>query len=213
MKNKFLSLIIFSFATNCFSDIEHSAFEGEWALNPPGQSVTSILHFYDDGMVDNVVSLVTGKHQFLRDKKILIEFEDGVMIGQLEESESGYTLNGIHFSPTQRIQLEFTKPTEEKREQAQEFQDNFAKNVMEMRQANIDQAIRNNLAAIAAAGQMYMLLEGKTEVSLSELVGEGKLIPRLNPIYGESYEGLQINHETNHLSVRDRDGKEHAHEF
>lgn len=213
MKNKFLSLIIYSVATQCFSNAELSVLEGEWALNPPGQPVTSVLHFYDDGMVDNVISLVTGKHQFLQDKRILIEFDDGVMIGELEESESGYTLNGIHFSPNQRIQMEFTKATEEKREQAQEFQDTFAKNMMEMRSANIDRAIRNNLAAIAAAGQMYMLLEGETEASLSELVGEGKLIPQLNPIYGESYEGLQINHETNHLSVRDRDGKEHTHEF
>ncbi len=206
-------LLLLATSSLCYSYTEPTLFDAEWALNPRGQSTTSVLRFYKDGMVENTVTSLRGKYQFLDDDRIMIEFDDGLMVGRLDETDQGLELKGIFYPPNQRIDLEFSQPTPEKRHAAQEFQDKLMGEINQVRTANISNAILNNLATIAAAAQMYLLLEGKTEAEMGDLVGPGKLIPQIQSIYGEDYEKLKVTFETRNLAVQDKDGKEHSYEF
>lgn len=55
-----------------------------------------------------------------------------------------------------------------------------------------EKAVTNNLRQIAAAADQYFLEEGKTSVRIENLVGPNKYIRELNPVAGESYEGMII---------------------
>jgi hypothetical protein len=206
-------LLLLATSSLCHSYTEPTLFDAEWAMIPKDQSATTVLRFYKDGMVENTVTSVTGKYQFLDDDRIMIEFDDGIMMGKFEKTDQGAELKGIAYSPNRRIDLEFSALTDEKKQAAEEFQDKLMGEITQARSANINKAILNNLATIAAAAQMYLLLEGKTEVELGDLVGPGKLIPQIQSIYGEGYEKLRVTFETRNLAVQDKDGKEHSYEF
>lgn len=208
-----IALFFFIFITIGYPQDDSAFLDGEWALKPSGQTTTSILRFHKDGMVDNTITSVTGKYQFLNDERVLIEFDDGLMIGKLDKTNEGYRLKGIFYPPSQRIEVEFSPPTKKKRDDAQAFQDELINNLTQVQKANIEQAIMSNLAAFAAAAQMQMLLEGTTEVGFPGIVGPDKLVPQLQNINGEVYKDLIVTHETQKLTVIDKDGNEYVYEF
>lgn len=55
-----------------------------------------------------------------------------------------------------------------------------------------EKAVTNNLRQIASAADQYFLEEGKNSVRIEDLVGPDKYIRALNPVAGESYEGMVI---------------------
>lgn len=213
IKETGFALFLFTISLLCQSETDLLFLEGEWALNPNGQTTTSILQFHKDGMVENSITSVMGKYQFLNDERILIEFDDGLMIGKLDKTDQGYELKGIFYPPSQRINLELSMPTKNKRSDAQAFQNDLLKNITKVQTESIAQAITNNLATIAAAAQMQLLIEGKTEVEFAEIVGPDKLVSQIQSVYGEIYDQLKITYETRKLVVIDKNGKEHAYEF
>jgi hypothetical protein len=56
----------------------------------------------------------------------------------------------------------------------------------------VTRAVLNNLRQIAGAADQYYLENGKSSVTLAELVGPEKYIKQLKPVDGESYEGLEL---------------------
>jgi hypothetical protein len=56
----------------------------------------------------------------------------------------------------------------------------------------MNQAILNNLRQIAAARDFFQKKNGRPPASLDELVGESKLIKRLNVVDGENYAALAL---------------------
>jgi len=61
-----------------------------------------------------------------------------------------------------------------------------------VRETSQEKTVMNNLRMIASAADQYFLEEGKTEVKIEDLIGEGKYIRSLEPVAGESYEGMII---------------------
>ncbi|PXA03729.1 hypothetical protein DDZ13_10565 [Coraliomargarita sinensis] len=64
-----------------------------------------------------------------------------------------------------------------------------------------EKAVTNNLRQIASAADQYFLEEGKAEVTIEDLVGPGKYIRSLEPVAGESYEGMVIKTTDTEISV------------
>jgi len=61
-----------------------------------------------------------------------------------------------------------------------------------VRTTSQEKAVTNNLRQIASAADQYFLENGVTEVQIDQLVGEDGYIRLLNPVAGESYEGMVI---------------------
>ena len=59
-----------------------------------------------------------------------------------------------------------------------------------VREQSREKAITNNLRQIAAAGQQYILEEGVTDASYTEL--EGDYFTDISPVAGESYTGIDV---------------------
>ncbi|MGJ8648876.1 MAG: hypothetical protein ACSHX4_00830 [Opitutaceae bacterium] len=70
-----------------------------------------------------------------------------------------------------------------------------------VRASSQEKAVTNNLRQIASAADQYFLEEGKTSVTIEELVGPDKYIRELIPVAGESYEGMIITMEMDEISV------------
>lgn len=73
--------------------------------------------------------------------------------------------------------------------------------MMSLEMESEETAVINNLRQIAAAADQYFLEEGKTSVTIEELVGPDKYILELTPVAGESYEGMIITVEMEEISV------------
>ncbi len=78
-----------------------------------------------------------------------------------------------------------------------------------VRTASQQKAITNNLRQFSAAGQQYMLENGKDQATYSDLVGPepGKYIRELKPVAGEDYTHLVIHATDTVLSVRTANGR------
>jgi len=61
-----------------------------------------------------------------------------------------------------------------------------------VRETSQEKAVTNNLRQIASAADQFFLENGVTEVHIDKLVGEGGYLRVLNPVAGESYEGMVI---------------------
>ncbi len=79
-----------------------------------------------------------------------------------------------------------------------------------VRSTSQEKTVTNNLRQIASAADQYFLENGVTEVSIDKLVGE--YIRELNPVAGESYEGMIIRMGED-ISVTLGDGSEISIEF
>lgn len=55
-----------------------------------------------------------------------------------------------------------------------------------------DQKVQRNLRILYVVGNAYFRRTNKTEASFDELIGPGKMLPRLVPAEGESYDGLKV---------------------
>lgn len=69
-----------------------------------------------------------------------------------------------------------------------------------------EKAVTNNLRQIASAADQYFLEEGKTEVNIEDLVGPDKYLRKLEPVAGESYEGMVISTSDKAIEVELEDG-------
>jgi type IV pilus assembly protein PilA len=78
-----------------------------------------------------------------------------------------------------------------------------------VRMASQQKAITNNLRQFSAAGQQYMLENGKDQATYSDLVGPepGKYIRELKPVAGEDYTHLVMRVSDYVLSVTTSDGR------
>lgn len=61
--------------------------------------------------------------------------------------------------------------------------------------------VKNNLRQIGIAAQMHFIEEGTTEVKVEALIGPDKFIESLEPVAGESYEGMIIRSTDTEISV------------
>ncbi|MDP4610323.1 MAG: hypothetical protein NWT02_03975 [Opitutales bacterium] len=73
--------------------------------------------------------------------------------------------------------------------------------MMDLEMDSEEAVVTNNLRQISAAADQYFLEEGKTSVTIEELVGPDKYIRELIPVAGESYEGMIITMEMDEISV------------
>lgn len=76
-----------------------------------------------------------------------------------------------------------------------------------VRETSREKAVTNNLRQIASAAQQYFLEEGKNEVKVEDLIGPGKYIRSLEPVAGESYEGMVIRASDKEISITLGNGK------
>ncbi|MGB0744176.1 MAG: hypothetical protein ACPGSB_06590 [Opitutales bacterium] len=70
-----------------------------------------------------------------------------------------------------------------------------------VRETSQEKTVMNNLRQIASAADQYFLEEGKTEVKIEDLIGPDKYIRSLEPVAGESYEGIIIKTSDKEISV------------
>jgi len=82
-----------------------------------------------------------------------------------------------------------------------------------VRQSSQEKAVMNNLRQLAAAAQMHMLEEGVQTAAYSDIVGPEKFIPAMEPVAGESYEGLVVTADTTEISVTLSDGRTVTYSF
>jgi hypothetical protein len=88
-----------------------------------------------------------------------------------------------------------------------ELYDRFLEERLTQEERTVQKGVVNNLRQIASAAQQRMLDEGVREVSLEEIVGEGRHISDLRAILGENYEGITLGTDTTRITVRTPDGK------
>lgn len=183
--------------------------EGEWAISPEGEGVTAILRFDDRGQVTNVSSGKSGRCFTLEDGQILLHLDDSVFVGSFSSAEDGqeHSFEGRMFPIYQPLKLRLTRPDAEKREVAKAHTEEMEGLLSESTRQRATQLIQQNLAALAAAFQMHMLLEGVKEVSYEEVVGPNRLIGQIGSVNGESYAELAATYTTTKLSVTDADGE------
>lgn len=82
-----------------------------------------------------------------------------------------------------------------------------------VQQTSQEKAVTNNLRQLASAAQQYMLETGESSVTTEQLLGEGKYIPTLPSVAGESYDGMIITSETTEISVTLPDGRTVTYSF
>lgn len=82
-----------------------------------------------------------------------------------------------------------------------------------VRENSQEKAVTNNLRQIAAAAQQYFLETGETEVKIETLIGPNGYIRSLEPVAGESYDGMVISIDDETIQVTLGDGSVIVHTF
>lgn len=72
-----------------------------------------------------------------------------------------------------------------------------------VRQSSRESAVTNNLRQIANAADQYMLQEGVTSASYSQIVGTStdKYIKSIAPVAGEDYTGITVSQDDTAITV------------
>lgn len=202
-----------------YGDFDQQSLTGEWAVAPSGSKTTAIFAFKEDGTVINKTADGYGTYHFLNDGRLMIEFPDGIILGQPKNVDGKILISGT-FSASQPLSMSFSDVTPEKIEEAKETQakaktavDEYLASLERVRSTSQKYEIINNLRQIASAAQQMMLDEGVAKVKLSDIVGEGKRIKSIESVNGEKYDDLEVCIYTTVISVKDADGKEIKYEF
>jgi len=74
-----------------------------------------------------------------------------------------------------------------------------------VRQTSQEKAITNNLRQFASAAQQYMLDNGVTQATYTDLVGTGKHIQTISPVAGEVYTTLTIGQSASSVVITAND--------
>ncbi len=187
--------------------------EGEWAISTPEGEITSVLEFESDGTVTSKSDDSQGEYFYLKDGRVLLYLSDAVMIGHFAEREDGHTFEGLLYASNQPVTVLLSESTPAKLKKAKENHQATTKLIEDSRTQQLEQLIQQNLAAIASAFQLHMLIEGKQEAHSSDIIGKGKYIPQLVSYNGEKYDDLSIKADTKSLSVDDANGKTYTFQF
>lgn len=215
MPNRILLLSLLSFALTALSGaVDQSELIGcEWSVRPAGtEDTTAVMRFDADGTVVNTTTQGFGHYFFLNDDRLLIEFTDSLIIGQLKKDGGVIMMSGYIGAP-QPMNLILSPADEASNAAAEEL---YRKRVAMQKQHQtelITRAITNNLRQIASAAQQYMLDAGVGEVRYGDIVGEGKLIEGVQSINGEDYSGLTLDFDSTAIMVTDADGNVVTYEF
>ena len=174
---------------------------GQWALAETNGYASSIVSFHEDGLLLDETNDNEGTFQFLNDGKIFLAFEDSVILGTIDKAGEAFRIKGILLVKTDyEVDLSLLEVTEERRTEIKYGQ-----------RRTIDAIIQNNLRQIWSAAMQYMLEEGETSASYSDLVGI--YFSPVEPVNGESYTNITLNVDDDSISVVDQDGKTHTYEF
>ena len=76
-----------------------------------------------------------------------------------------------------------------------------------------EKAVVKNLQYVASSAQQFMLDTGKSQVRYNEFLGEGKVLPDVLPVSGETYEHIEILTNTTRISVTTPEGKRVHYDF
>lgn len=186
---------------------------GEWAVRTAEGEVTGVLQINPDGTAVSKVDDSHGQYFTLNDGRVLLVISDIVMIGNVAELEKSFAFEGSFFAASQPLAIQLIESSPAKLKQAKKNHEATTKMIEESQAKQLDQLILQNLAALAAAFQLHMLIEGTQQAEYSDVVGEGKFLPGLNSYHGERYENLSAQSDTKALSVKDADGAEHLYQF
>jgi hypothetical protein len=189
---------------------------GEWAVAPVDSGeVTSILRFEKGGRVENRSIELDGRYFDLEDGKTLLFLDDAVLVGSFseQEGEAAFLFEGRVYAVYQPVSLELNQPDEKLAARAKAHSQQMQGLLEQGNQERRRQLIQQNLAALAAAFQMHMLLEGVDEARFEDVVGEGKLLPNVASVKGERYDGLRASYTTSRLEVEDAEGERHAYGY
>ena len=70
-----------------------------------------------------------------------------------------------------------------------------------VRQTSQDKAVTNNLRQFASAAQQYMLDEGTSVVTLTEILGPGLHMTGLSSVADEDYSGITVGTNTTRVTA------------
>jgi len=187
--------------------------QGEWSLRPAGsETATAVMRFDEDGTVVNTAVQAFGHYYFLPDNRLLIEFSDSIILGELKSEGEMVLLSGSIAAP-QALNFVFTPATEQASAEAEESIRKATEQQQRLQFAYLERAIKNNLRQFVSAAQQYMLDAGVSNVTYEDIVGPGKLLDELTPLNGEDYTGLNVTIDDISITVTDADGNTVSYSF
>ncbi len=194
-------------------------FKGEWLVSATGQEPTSVFVFEDNGKIINTVNNALGTYEFLPDSRLLIVFDDTLILAEYTILEDRILLSSSMASPVQKMTIALTPTTaEEKTAAAERYKrivTSYGAAIDQVRKTGTARVIENNLRQFAVAARYHMQETGSTRVGYSEIVGpeKSKYIVTLESVDGESYEKLECFTNTTRLSVTTGNGQTVNYDF
>ncbi len=181
-------------------------FKGEWLISATGQEPTSVFVFGENGKVVNTVNNALGTYEFLPGERLLIIFDDTLILGEYTILESKILLSSSVGSPVQKMTIALTPATEEEKTAAstryKRIVSSYGAAMDQLQRTATEKAILNNLRQFAAAAQFHLLETRSTRVGYNDIVGpeKGKYIVTIESADGESYEELEYHTDTTRLT-------------
>jgi hypothetical protein len=159
-----------------------------------------------NGTVEILGAGVLMRYQFFEGNQFIMANQQGQVRGAIQGNQMIVANASENAAPWNR-QLQLVKADEQMEAAARAWGSDISGRVRAAATLSDDNLIRNQLRSLYNVAQQYMQDTGAEEVTVDDIVGEGKMIDRLPTIAGEDYSDLVFSDENDEYVVTTEAGQ------